>query len=559
MIALAVLVSFGAGGAVSSLDRISAQSPDGLALTAVTPSGADCSTESGAVLYDESSGMKAPAYVPSGTTLSASRELPSSYKTQTTGIKKQGSVNTCWAFSGIGALEAYLSHEGRGDHDFSEQHLSWWATKDYNTDGIGWLTPNLDFGGYSMISAGYLSSWQGPKTEEEVPYPTGRNQFMPNNMDTAATVYGVTGIMYVENDMESLKTAIMNYGAIATSFNNGSGYNSDSSTYCQTDFPEKYRGHAVTIIGWDDNYPRENFKEGMQPENNGAWLAKNSWGTERGDNGYLWISYEDSCVFDTNIWGANIAITGVRTLRGYEHIYQNEIYGSTYYTYLQNSKGILDTATFANVFEFDDEHKYLQDIIFESQALGADYNLYYIPVKNGKPVADRDRWVFLGSGVIDSSGYICTDVSGKLELSGKGAIAVEISDEEMAQIGVDEWMTNRNDHDYIFMPDQRRNQSFIIDGDNVHDLVDVYAANDDDIGGTLVIKAVACSNVIGDVNLDSVIDSSDALTALRVSVGLERIIDAQQNENADVDFDGDLTSADALMILRKSLGLLRNF
>ena len=34
--------------------------------------------------------------------------------------------------------------------------------------------------------------------------------------------------------------------------------------------------HAVTIIGWDDNYSKENFN--FKPNNNGAWIAKNSYG-----------------------------------------------------------------------------------------------------------------------------------------------------------------------------------------------------------------------------------------------------------------------------------------
>ena len=48
--------------------------------------------------------------------------LPRSYRTETTPIRMQGSYNTCWAFSGLGSLEAFLSHEGRGEYDFSEQH-----------------------------------------------------------------------------------------------------------------------------------------------------------------------------------------------------------------------------------------------------------------------------------------------------------------------------------------------------------------------------------------------------------------------------------------------------
>ena len=541
---------------------IPAGGADEYSVTTIKPSSAYMSNESGAIMYSESSGVKKPQYIPSGTQLSASGELPSAYKTNTTGIRRQGSVNTCWAFSGIGVLEAFLSREGKGDHDLSEQHMSWWATKTYNSDGIGWLTPNLDYGGYSMISAGYLSSWEGPKTEEEIPYPNGGNSVMPDNMDDAQTVYGVTGVMYVSEDIESVKTAIMRYGAVGTSFNNGSGYNRNKSAYYQDYEPSYYSGHAITIIGWDDNYSVENFDPDMRPESDGAWLAKNSWGAEKGDDGYLWISYYDKCVLKPSIWGANIAVTGVRTLRGYERIYQNEKYGATFYTYLSGNDGMLPCATFANVFNFDDEHKYLQEIIFESQALGADYTLYYIPLKNGRPVTDRDLWIELGGGVISESGYIRTDVSGQLELGGKGAIGVTIDDSKndypMAQIGVDEWMSNSST-DMIFMPKVRRNQSFVIDGSNVHDLVDVYKANGDDIGGTLVIKAVACSNVIGDINTDSVVDSTDAITVLRETVGLGEGFDERQNENGDVNFDENLTSEDSLMILRKSLGILVNF
>lgn len=70
--------------------------------------------------------------------------------------------------------------------------------------------------------------------------------------------------------------------------------------------------HAVTIVGWDDTYSKSNFLEGHQPEGDGAWLVKNSWGadTEEFPNkgswgltdddgnhtGYFWISYYDRSV-----------------------------------------------------------------------------------------------------------------------------------------------------------------------------------------------------------------------------------------------------------------------
>ena len=68
--------------------------------------------------------------------------------------------------------------------------------------------------------------------------------------------------------------------------------------------------HAVTIVGWDDNYDKSNFVEGHEPPENGAWLVKNSWGSEEEafpnkgpgwgleneeglHTGYFWLSYYD--------------------------------------------------------------------------------------------------------------------------------------------------------------------------------------------------------------------------------------------------------------------------
>ena len=49
--------------------------------------------------------------------------------------------------------------------------------------------------------------------------------------------------------------------------------------------PNAGANHAVAIVGWDDNYPRENFAHKTKtgdaplPAGNGAWLVKNSWGS----------------------------------------------------------------------------------------------------------------------------------------------------------------------------------------------------------------------------------------------------------------------------------------
>ena len=84
--------------------------------------------------------------------------------------------------------------------------------------------------------------------------------------------------------------------------------------------------HAVTVVGWDDDYPKENFIEGRQPPHDGAWIVKNSWGAvdEEFPNkdewgidgtGYFYLSYYDQSLtsietfnFDTEIRGYDYSI-----------------------------------------------------------------------------------------------------------------------------------------------------------------------------------------------------------------------------------------------------------
>lgn len=515
----------------------------------------------GKVTQDENAGSKISPYVSRSSAVRTSSALPAAYKSVTTDVRDQGAYNTCWAFSALGTLETYLVKDGKGINDLAEAHLAWWSTSEYNSDGYGWQMANIDTGGYSLIGAGYLTSWMGAKSEADFPY-NNSCLALPSNMDSAKNQYNVTGLVFVDNDIESVKSAIYEYGAVATSYNSGDGYNDDYTAYYSGEETYYFAGHAITIVGWDDNYSVSNFNESNRPSQNGAWLIKNSWGKDVCDEGYLWISYEDRYLLDPNTWGVSYAVTSARTANSYDKLYQNETAGATYSTYMldESNNFFYTDVTYVNLFDFDSEHNKLESVIFCCENLGADYTVYYIPVVDNAPVADQSKWQELASGVVTQTGYVNAATKVFNVPSGKGAIGVNIdstSNEEPAFGCVSEWLGDGTG-EYIFMPKQMRNQSFVIAGGEVTDLVDIYLSVDDNIGGTLVIKALTTSNIIGDINGDNRITTMDAFMLQRSVAGLINL-DSDATINSDVNYDGRPSALDAFLIQKKTAGLIKEF
>ena len=95
----------------------------------------------------------------------------------------------------------------------------------------------------------------------------------------------------VKNNTEKMKEYIISYGGIFMATTSDTQfYNYKGGIYRKT--RSQQQSHAVIIIGWDDNYSKDNFYY-EKPEKDGAWLILNSWGSNWANKGTAWVSYED--------------------------------------------------------------------------------------------------------------------------------------------------------------------------------------------------------------------------------------------------------------------------
>ena len=464
--------------------------------------------------------------------------LPSKYSSvelgYTSSVKNQyGQI--CWAFSSLASYESLMLKNNLYYSDYNVDHLDYWGTT--AEDGTGWQR-GARSGGYTSISVGYLTSWIGPVTEDE---ETPR--------------YGTTAIrLYNKDDRNDIKRAVMRTGAITANYNDSSaGKSVDGNSFYITDEITTINGHSISIVGWDDNYSKDNFTGSYMPESDGAWLCKNSWGNYNSLGGYFWISYEDYYLLNFDYFDAGFSVEEFQEIKDSDHLYQNEEYGATY-EFLNESD---PKQTFFNVFDFSKNGNVLDKVFFETSSVGANYEIYYVPLDSEeKPVQNRSEWTQLSEGTVDYHGYICSDFDDLLVSSKKAAIAVEIdasSTGTSCGIGVCEWLRNEATKEMIFVNSSQRGESFIEFGGQLMELKDYYLNKfNDEIGGTFVIKAVTNetvnTNIIGDVNLDEAININDVTSIQLYLVGRTPNLIDDQLRNADFNHDGVININDATAI-----------
>ena len=257
-----------------------------------------------------------------------------------TAVKDQQSGGNCWAFAGLAVLESCILKASGDDLDLSEENVK--NLIELYSD-YGW-SMNTNNGGYDSMILAYLASWMGPIYESD-----------DLNDDYSTISPLLNSIMHVQNvkylqrssytDNDKIKEAILTYGAVGTGFYfDSTYYNPDTFAYYTA--MTSYSNHAVAIVGWNDTFSKDNFNS--KPRGDGAWIVKNSWNTNWGDNGYFYVSYYDSSFVPLNQEDAAYTFILNDTIK-YDKNYQYDIIGVTDY-FLTGNKNIW----YKNIFNATD-------------------------------------------------------------------------------------------------------------------------------------------------------------------------------------------------------------
>ena len=227
--------------------------------------------------------------------------------------RAQSPYGLCWAFASTANAELSMIRQGYASKsvDYSEMQLAYYSRHlatdpmDGNKEDKVWTPSGNWKSGYNAAYVGrMMSQWVGVVNESTMPY-SNMGSYATLNDDIYAykqtqAILTDYRIINLRTNPELVKAAVMENGGVAVSY-----YDPDEDEYGNdfTVLPNFYyakntttdTNHAVTIVGWDDNYSRTNFTKYGTPARNGAWLIRNSWSTRASLNGYsyMWMSYEE--------------------------------------------------------------------------------------------------------------------------------------------------------------------------------------------------------------------------------------------------------------------------
>lgn len=363
-------------------------------------------------------------------------------------VRNQNPYGTCWAFAALGLSEFDLIKRGLANKsiDLSELQLAYYV---YNSalDSLGGTEGDqskyyngstsysyLNRGGTYEYAVRRLSQWSGAVNESDVPYNTTTiNNVLENGLsDEYAYSKDVAHlenayVMSLKNNPDDVKRAIMSNGAVGIQYYHSDNYllwNSDKRLWTYYDPNTTGGGHNVMIVGWDDNFSKDNFV-GDKPTNNGAWLIRNSWGFQQS---YFWMSYENNSLLDA-AWAFEM-----NTADNYDNNYQLDGGIDSYNV----SNTICQYKTYSNVFSVGNKDGVASESLKAvslsfTHVANVNYKVeIYTDLKNSNPYSGTKQAEATTEGTTTYAGLYTVPLSKTIELKPSSSFAVVVTTDKYA-------------------------------------------------------------------------------------------------------------------------------
>ena len=547
---------------------------------------------------------------------------------ENTKIRNQMQTPWCLSFASLATLESSLAIQDKNagktakEYDFSEEHMAYSTQdssfKDGKANKMG-LHKNVNEG-YSIIAIQeYFSNGMGVVNEEDYPFDnsTGNIDISKLNQPIAATVLDTFAFPQlsikstsefstdkISDLIKEMKTYIKKYGGItATLATGGANKNkyinwSNNSLNNPENISLSSLDHAVCIIGWDDNYSKDNFNTNYKPKNNGAWIVKNSWGNivELGNttklkeevfdqidestrkqyninsskditdeiliyvlkelftgltnirivNGvaygdrdsksfYMYISYETP-----SIYVSNMGVTKAELGKNYDNLYQYDEFGPTKHINIANTSVYM-----ANVFKRDasKNEKLTRVSIYSPQK--QNYQIYVNPDNSKKTINDLKQVSVSGNQktVTLDSGFHTLEIEEPLELTGDSFVVVvkASNDDNNSQISVETKCSSEEDPKGLLSNvEVSAGQSFFSIDDNLKennwtDMLNLKLSDGTAIPSNANIKAYTKEYTKENENNNNTAENNTTESASKTNSGNNSSNNEKNNRKDDID------------------------
>ena len=547
---------------------------------------------------------------------------------ENTKIRNQMQTPWCLSFASLATLESSLAIQDKNagktakEYDFSEEHMAYSTQdssfKDGKANKIG-LHKNVNEGSSIIAIQEYFSNGMGIVNEEDYPFDnsTGNIDISKLNQPIAATVLDTFAFPQlsikstsefstdkISDLIKEMKTYIKKYGGItATLATGGANKNkyinwSNNSLNNPENIALSSLDHAVCIIGWDDNYSKDNFNTNYKPKNNGAWIVKNSWGNivELGNttklkeevfdqidestrkqyninssnditdeiliyvlkelftgltnirivNGvaygdrdsksfYMYISYETP-----SIYVSNMGVTKAELGKNYDNLYQYDEFGPTKHINIANTSVYM-----ANVFKRDaSKNEKLKRVSIYSPKK-QNYQIYVNPDNSKKTISDLKQVSVSGNQKIVTldSGFHTLELEEPLELTGDSfVVAVKTSnDDNNSQISVETKCSSEEDPKGLLSNvEVSAGQSFFSIDDNLKennwtDMLNLKLSDGTAIPSNANIKAYTKEYTKENENNNNTAENNTAESASKTNSGNNSSNNEKNNRKDDID------------------------